>query len=177
MQTAQSDDLATKMPGRDPVIGLLFSEQGSKFFFILRWIILVPASIALALLLQFSMLDSLESLLNEIGVFPDSIAFKVLFKISCILLGAIYIDIGMRIAPAYKKNAALVLLGFLLLIICIAFVQNEYGFAFNMSLVLLGGSADLLYIHKTGLVPKGIFSYSKKDTGAIADDGREAVDW
>ena len=112
MQTAQSDDLATKMPGRDPVIGLLFSEQGSKFFFILRWIILVPASIALALLLQFSMLDSLESLLNEIGVFPDSIAFKVLFKISCILLGAIYIDIGMRIAPAYKKNAALVLLGF-----------------------------------------------------------------
>lgn len=162
MQTIQTNELSEMVSGRDLVIGLLFPEQGSKFFYVLRWIVLLPASLVWAFFASTSLLLFLESVLQYVGISPDSILEKVFFKLSCVLLGVFYVETGIRIAPAYKENSAAALCGLLLFIIGAAFATNEYGLALNLSLVLVGGIIEILYMQKTGWVPKGILSYSKK---------------
>lgn len=123
-----------------------------KILIILRWIILLPASI-IGSFLVYRIFFWLNKSSDYMHTNLDSIWDYIMMFVSHALMGAAFIWIGLYIAPKYKKICACVLFCIVCMFAGVALFSNIYvGFSW-VSLVsmicMLAGAGFVFYLGMT----------------------------
>jgi len=111
------------------------SKQNSLLY-VLRWLVLLPASITVAYLVLYTLIISTYTLITEeiIERSQDSIGIAIAFFI----FGFFFVFLGVTIAPKYKKVTAYALFSIPSIFVCI-FLGGSTSKIFSVLYTLAGG--------------------------------------